>query len=546
MAEAKSVSTGAEPGAADFVQVLLQTIRSPYFGSILALAAALALGAGLIISARSPSYTPVLEKMGQTDPMQVISILNSGQYDHKVDAATGVILVPRDQLAEIRLRLSAEGIGDKNDVGLELLQQDNSLGTSQFMESARYQHALETELSRTISSMRYIQKARVHLAIPKQSVFIRNREKASASVMVQPIAGNSIGTSQVSSIVNLVASSIPYLDSSQVTVVDQWGQLLSSSDDGGPVEQTHTQFEYTRKIENLLMDRVNRLLLPLVGEGSVRTSVTADVDFTLNEQTQEIFDADPAQIRSEKIKNTKTGDVAVAAAGVPGALTNQPDGALPIATEVPGREGLNSQSTTNYELDKTIRHTKQAYGSIRRLSVAVLIDDKMVENEAGEIERVAVSAEEIEQITLLVKEAVGFMEPRGDSVSVINRSFQPLPEIQEPEPLPFYEQIWMQGLVKQGFAGFAVLMLIFMVLRPAMKNLRVRTEQLALEAELSDEETPDESEEDDRVDDEAASGSLPPPKNMYGDIIHVAQAMAKEDPERVARVVRDWVEKQDG
>ncbi|MBX2880131.1 MAG: flagellar M-ring protein FliF, partial [Granulosicoccus sp.] len=432
MEDTKSMMTGEPAAPAGVMEQIGSTLRSPQLGSLVALAAAITLGVGMIMSAQAPEYIPVLEHMGDKDAAQVTEILNSSQIDYKVDPSTGVVLVPRKSLSEIRIQLAAAGVGTSSEVGLELLQQNNSLGTSQFMETARYQHALETELSRTISSLRNIKHARVHLAMPKQSVFVRNRAKASASVMVQPMAGRSVESGQVSSIVNLVASSIPYLESTQVTVIDQWGRLLSSIDDGTGADLTDNQYAYTRKLEDLLSKRVESLLTPLVGEGRIRTTVTADIDFTVNEQTQELFEADPEQIRSEETSISESAGNNIAAAGIPGALTNQPNGVDPVATQQATPGDVNNQSIRNYELDKTIRHTRQSPTMIRRLSAAIIIDDKSIVNADGEIERVALTAEEIEKLTVLAREAIGFDEARGDSVSVFNQSFQPLPEFEPP------------------------------------------------------------------------------------------------------------------
>ncbi len=531
-------NTASSQETKSFPQQFGQFLSSPQLGSLIAMAAAITLGIGLIMSAQVPDYTPVFEQMDGKDTGQITELLNGTQHDYKIDPATGVILVPRKSLAQIRIQLAAAGLGKPNNVGLELLQQENSLGTSQFMETARYQHALETELSRTISSMRNIKNARVHLAMPKQSVFIRDRAKASASIMVQPMAGRLIEPGQVASIVNLVASSIPYLESNQVTVVDQWGQLLSKNDDGSGSDLTRQQFEYTRKLERLLSKRIETLLTPIVGEGNLRTSVTADIDFTVNEQTQELYEPDPTQIRSEETNSTTREGSNVPTVGVPGALTNQPNGAVP--TPIPRRQAntnVSSQSVRNFELDKTIRHTRQSPSTIRRLSAAIIINHRTVTNEEGEIETVPIDNAQIEQLTALAKEAMGFDEVRGDSVSVLNQTFQPLPTFDAPDPLPIWQQPWAQGMVKQVFAGLAVVLLILFVVRPAMKNLNSQNQQLALtEAEEEPEDT-----EITPAEIEHSPSELPPPTQLHGDILNVAREMAKQDPVRVARVVKEWV-----
>lgn len=537
-------------------QILSNTLRSPQFGSLIAMAAALTLGIGLIMYGAAPEYTPVNENMQEQDLGELTSILSESRIDFKVDPKSGALLVPRKSLSEVRMLIASSGLGGAGEVGLEVLQQQSSLGTSQFVESARYQHALETELSRTISSLRNIRHARVHLAMPKQSVFIRNRVKASASVIVHPLAGRIVEAGQVASIVNLVASSIPYLESTNVTVVDQWGRLLSNTNDANGTDLTNAQFEYTRKLERLLSDRVESLLTPLLGEGRLRASVTADVDFTVNEQTQEIYDADPGQIRSEETRVSESAVANLTAAGVPGALTNQPNGVDPLATQEPNTRGVDNQTTRNYELDKTIRHTRQSPSVVRRLSAAIIVDDRMVINDDGEEERTPVTPEEIERLTALAKEAIGFDENRGDSVIVFNQSFQPTLDTEPLEPVPMWKDAMVSGLTKQIFVGLAILMLIFMVIRPAMKNFAIK--QIEADADAAAASDDAESENDDEaVAGEAIEGesgntagtdpeALPPPGAMYGDILDTARTMAMEDPERVARVVKEWVvEEQD-
>ena len=338
--------------------------------------------------------------------------------------------MPSDQAAQVQMTLAAGGFNAGNQpLGLELLQQQPALGTSHFTESARYQHALETEMSRTISSMRNVDSARVHLAIPKQSVFVRDKEQASASVMIKPKPGRSIEEEQVDAVINLVASSIPYLESGQVTVVDQWGRLLSSGDDSTS-GATRDQYQYARKLEKLYSERIESLLTPIVGAGRVRAIVTADLDFTVNEQTQEIFEPESTQLRSEQVDTQVNRNGA--AVGVPGALTNQPPGNGEVDPEVPGAEGNNevtnesSTAVKNYEIDKTIRHVRQMPGNIQRISAAVIIDDKLEPGEDGTPVRTPLTEEELAEYTRLAQEAVGFTEERGDSVVVFNRSFQPV------------------------------------------------------------------------------------------------------------------------
>ncbi len=552
-AQTGSVSEKYKPSILDYIA---KGLGSPQLGSLIALSAALSLGAGLILWSIKPNYTPVFEQMDRQDVSQILEVLSRENIPYEMQAKTGLVLVPHDQVDMLRMKLLSSGIPVSKSVGFELLQQEQSLGTSQFMETTRYQHALETELSRTISSMRSIDSARVHLAIPRQSIFIRNRAKASASVMVKLLPGRSLEEGHVSAIINLVASSIPYLESSQVTIVDQWGKLFTSGAGASDSGESRKQFEYSRKIETLYTRRIEQLLVPLIGEGGIRATVTADVDFSVSEQTQELFDADPTQIRSEQSQDQQTSNKG--AQGIPGALSNQPPATGTTdaggETESEKESPLNStrSSTRNYELDKTITHLRKASGVIRQISVAVIVDDKKVTNEAGEISRTPWSSEEIEKFTALVYKAIGFSEARADSVVVLNQSFQPIEQLLPVEPVPLWEQAWFWGVSKQLLAGLSVLLLILLVVRPAMKNLkRSSNAQPALSDQsaglFGSEITVDVANGNGQI----GSGknnqaALEAPQQVYGDILNLARAMADDDPKRVAKVVKDWVGSADG
>ena len=541
-AESKTlVEPSRKPTIIDY---MARGLASPQLGALVALAAALTLGVGLIMWASQPNFIPVFDQMNGRDAATITEALRTDNIPYRIQPRTGVVLVPADQADQIRIKLAASGLPQSTSIGLELLQQEQALGTSQFIETARYQHALETELGRTISNMRNVESARVHLALPKQSVFIRDRAKASASIMVKLSAGRVLEKGQVAAIVSMVASSIPYLEASQVTIVDQWGRLLSTGDESATTAETRKQYEYARKLEELYANRIEELLTPLVGIGRVRATVTTEVDFSTNEQTQEKFEADPAKVRSEQNQEQQSQGP-IGAAGIPGALTNQPPGAGttdPNAANGQGNDKPNNssrQSTRNYELDKTITHMRRAPGSIKRVSAAVIVDDRISVNEKGETTRTPLEPEEIEQFTAMAREAIGFDEQRGDSVVVFNRSFQPVEEIAPIEPAPLWEQPWVWNLSKQVLAGLSVLLLILMVVRPAMRNLKP-SKKASAAATPSDGSLP---EDQLSLSHDGTAAQLPPPPQVYGDILHMARAMAADDPKRVAKVVKDWVGK---
>ena len=531
--------------------VLLAVLNPTRLIPLLVFVATFTLGVGLIMWAMKPGMVPLLPQLTQQDASQVNEYLTSRNETFNVDPTTGLILVPADRLQKLQIELAGIGLPQSQGMGLELLRQEQSLGTSQFIELARYQHAQETELSRTVSSMRNVASARVHLALPKRSVFVRDQDDASASVMVKMHSGRTLERGQVTAIVSLVSASIPYLDSGNVTVIDQWGRLLSSDDEGSITQSSEKQFDYSRKLENHFSQRIEKLLTPLVGLGRVHATVSADVDFTMSEQTEEKFDADPEKIRSEQRQEQDKS--ALDAGGVPGALTNQPpeDGAI----QAPGEEAAepektssgSSKLTRNYELDKTISHVRKSPGKIAKLSVAVIVDNIEVTNDAGETVSQAPTDEDLTQYASLVREAIGFDEERGDSVVVFNQPFQPVEPIEELPSQPIWEQAWVWSLARQVVIGLVALFLIMSVARPAYKTLK---EQLAM-AQVGPKQIAKDTEEpggsgtregDDKLllsaEGQAVLGST---DGSYGDILLMAQAMARDDPKRVARVVKEWV-----
>jgi flagellar M-ring protein FliF len=530
---------------------VLQSLLNPRFlVPIISCLAALALGIALVMWSARGNMVPLLPGASTSDSAEMVAFLQARNEPFQIDRNSGMVLVSADQVRTLQMELAASGMMSTGSVGLEMLQQEQSLGTSQFIETARYQHALETELSRTISGMRNVESCRVHLALPKRSVFIRDQPTTSASVMVKMMAGRVLERSQVNAIVSLVASSVPYLESGGVTVVDQWGRLLSSSDSESIDSNTEKHFDYTRRLESLYAERIEDLLTPLVGNGRVRARVTAAVDFSVNEQTQEAFDGDEADIRSEQ-RIDQGGANGGAATGVPGALANQPpEGGV---AEEPPAEGeqppnpadLARNLTRNYELDKTITHTRRAPGQIQRLSAAVIIDNISSVNEAGEVVETAPTAEDIEQYTSLVREAIGFDAERGDTVTVFNRAFQPTEEIEPIPPEPIWKQAWVWSLARQVVVAIGLLLLLLFVARPALKVLRAPATVAALPegaaAAAGDEDPTAEGGGDKLSLSDEARATLQGPDDSYGDILLMARSMAANDPKRIARVVKEWV-----
>jgi flagellar M-ring protein FliF len=329
---------------------------------------------------------------------------------------------------------------------------------------------------------------------------------------------------------------------------------LSTGDDstGGA---TRDQYQYARKLEKLYSDRIESLLTPIVGPGRVRAIVTADVDFTVNEQTQESYEPDATQLRSEQV-DTQINRDGAGAEGIPGALTNQPPGNGTVDPGLAGAGNANangiknetSSSVRNYELDRTITHMRQVPGSVQRISAAVIIDDRLEANEAGEPVRTPLTEEELAEYTRLAQEAVGFSEQRGDSVVVFNRAFKPVEEVLPIEPLPIWQQSWLWTMVRQVLIGLSVLLLVLLVLRPAVRRLVPAVDKQALAAleaqRNSDPALQHAGHTGSHADKNNSKEALEPPSVIYGDILNMARAMAAEDPKRVAKVVKDWVAEQ--
>ncbi len=517
-------------------------------GVLFGFAAVAALGVALVLWTWTSNYDILFASLSEKETGEIANVLKQRNIDFKLDARTGAVMVPSSRLQEIRMQLAGEGLPKSSGMGLELLQQKQEYGTSQFMETTRYQHALETELARSIMTISSVERARVHLAMPKQSVFVRKRQQPSASVLVNLYAGRLLEAGQVAAITHLVASSIPSLEPERVTVVDEAGHLLSSKKSNADMAMNQDQFDFTRNLERNYIDRIEDILAPIVGIGGVRAQVSTEVDYTVTEQTSEAYNPDLPALRSEKVTEEQSGSGA-SAQGIPGALSNQPPAnatapeTLFDATGQPvtpsGPQNSRRSSTTNYELDRTISHTRMGGGNIKRLSIAVVVDDRMTVNGAGEQVREPRSQEEMDRIIALVKEAVGYSAQRGDTLNVINASFKQPEAIEELPAEPIWEQPWVVDLVKIFAAVVLGALLIFMVLRPMMRNL-------AAVKPMSSDMLPAGSGgglADDRLSiggDKEGLIKLPG-HGAYEDNIEMVQQVVKDDPKLVAQVVRNWI-----
>jgi len=467
--------------------------------------------------------------------------------------------VQSDKIHQARLKLASAGYtGNGGAAGYELLDKESSFGTSQFMEKAKYRRSVEGELSKTISSIKAVRAARVHLAIPKKTVFLTDRRHPSASVLIDLHPGRKLGKPQVVAVTHLVASSIPELLVEHVTIVDQYGNLLSDSKKSPEMMAAARQLEYTSSIESQYQERIAEIIEPLVGADKYRVQVAADIDFTVIEQTAETFNPDLPAVRSEQTLIEMMGPGGEAM-GIPGALSNQPPtaGAVPEvadagaagdAGEASAGGNSRTQATRNFELDRTISHTRHQTGKINRITVAVVLDDKMLlvgEGKSRERVRTPFSADEIERINILIKAAIGFSAARGDRVDVLNQAFI-IPEIEDASLIPeesLLEQPWVWELGKQGLGALFLLILVTTVLKPILKSLATAGENSALPDLPEQMELAPEPELEDEV---TISGGpetlLPGPEQSYEAQLNAVKGMIADDPRRVAQVVKTWLQ----
>ena len=510
-------------------------------GLMVAFAAAVALAVAIVLHIKEPSYRMLYGSLSDQEMMEITTILDQAGIRYDINSNTNAVHVDGGRVHEARMKLAGLGLPKGSGTGYELLDKDQGFGTSQFIETARYQRAIEGELSRTISTLNNIQSARVHLAIPKQSAFVRNRKNASASVMLNLYQGRVISSEQANSIAHLVASSVPSLEMEDVTVVDQNGRLLTRPDADSHIGQSSSQFEYRQKLEEYYIRRIEEILEPIVGAGKVRAQVMADLDFTVTEQTHESYNPDLPSIRSEQTVEESSVSGA-AQGGVPGALANQPPGAGVIGPNAVGGTGAGPNNNSrrmvrNYELDRTISHTKHQSGKIKRLSVAVVVDNKVGgEEEEGSI---PLTEEEIGRLNSLVKEAIGFDPARGDSVNVMNAAFM---VEAEPEPLPdtpLLDQPWVWDALKQVIGLGVVLFLIFGVLKPVLKSLAEKGAASKTEASVA--QLPGENQPAAVEGASPAMAALAGPTS-YEQTLETAKSVAQQEPQRVAQVVKEWVE----
>jgi flagellar M-ring protein FliF len=481
------------------VQQMLQQPSVKKAMPIILMALAILLFALLYVLINMPSYRPLMVNMSEADQQTAMEALRASEFKPVLDPSTGQITVPSNKYHEARIFLASKGLPKTGNTGIDSLKDQSAMTTSQFMEQVRYTAAMEQELARTIMQIDSIQQARVHLAMPKQSVFVRDRTPPKASVIITPHAGRSVSQNQVQALVHLVASSVPLMTPENVAVVDNQGKLITDSSNAAALGLTSAQSNHKQKMEDVYRQRVMQILSPIVGDNNVRSQVNMALDFTQTEVTTEDFDTREKgpKTRSEALSEDKSG--AAEAAGIPGTLSNTPPPAPSATTNsaasTPAGSGGTTNSTTarstrNYELDRSVRHVKNATGTVERLSVAVLINERApttTKNEKGEVtdsKPNPYSEEEITRMQDLVRGVVGYDEKRGDVVTVVQAKFEPT--IAYDLSIPWYKDESMQTYIKSGLLGVMFLAFIMMVIRPAvLRMLGLLKTPAELEAEAA-------------------------------------------------------------
>ena len=423
-----------------------------------------------------PPYKAVFPGMSAADRQLAYTELTSSDFKAKIDSSTGELKVPASQYHEAILLLASQGLPESTaSGGMSSLSDDSSITTSQFMEQVRYIAAMENELARSISQINSIKSARVHLASPKESVFVRNRTPAKASVVVTPFPGRVVSASQVQAIVHMVASSVPYLAADGVSVVDQRGKLLTDSSKFASMQLNGEQMIHKQQMEEIYRNRIDSFLSPVVGIGNVRSEVDMQIDFTEIESTFEDYDGNNAgPLARSEVLNVEQEPVGGAASGIPGAASNTSptNGSAVTETEM---NTTSSQTTRNYEMDREIRYVRNKGAKVEKISVAVVINDLVkVPNTEGQAEgapavAVGYSQEDLDRFSDLIKGVIGFDETRGDTVKIIAIPFDE-PELIEEASIPWYSNDQILNLIKIIFGSLAFIAIIFFVVRPAMKS----------------------------------------------------------------------------
>ncbi len=517
------------------------------------------IGIILFISMREPSKTSLFGSLSEADKAKVVESLRQNGIDVSLDSATGEVLVPNTDYYQSKMLLAAEGLPESLPSGYDDLN-NLPMGTSRSVEAVKIRQSLENELARSINEISGILGARVHLAIPDKSVFIREKGKPTASIFVKLGAGRSLGENQIRAIVHLVSSSVPNMPSENVTVVDQHGSLLSKPSDDPTSAMSNRQLEYTMKLEQVYRQRVISLLTPILGAGNITAQVSVDVDFTSQNITEEVVDPEGSAIRSEQATQDTTSEPE--AQGIPGAVANTPPLAAELATDAPvsqqSASKIKSQSSSsikNYEVSKRVTATRNPTGTIKRIVAAILIREKLVLNEAGEKVLEKLSEEEKASIQALVRDAIGFKDERGDSITISSGEF--VEDVQMVN-VPWYENSAIRELLGKLFTILVLAIVTFGALRPLLSRILVPAGGDAVGpasvslAEDEDEEQEDKIEVAEGESLEEIKAKLKPKKssisadmldtaNTYDDKVAIIRMIVGDEAGRVSSVFRNMM-----
>lgn len=536
-------------------QAFLQTP----FGRNIAIGTAVAIVLAIVVALwlwnQQPEYRVLFSNYSDRDGGAITASLDQMGVKYKFSDGGSAILVPENQVHDIRLKLAAQGLPKGGNVGFELME-NQKLGVSQFLEQVNYQRSLEGELARSIQALGSVAAARVHLALPKPSVFVRDQQKPTASVLLNLQPGRALDPGQVSAIVHLVASSVPELTTANVTVVDQNGSLLSENTrQMGAKQLDPNQLKYVETLQQNIVKQVESIITPLVGQGNVRAEATAEVDFAQVDTAAELYKPnsppEPQAIRSQQTSEATTPGTPNAS-GIPGALSNQPPGAAqpagqPAANPAPAPGNpARRDATTNFEVDKTIRYEQKPMGGIKRLTVGVVVNyRRTVDPKTGRVSIKPLTAAEVAQINELVKQAMGYNQARGDTLNVANAPFDGVdkPAVVEAKPewwrdpanLPLAMQVG-----KYVLSIAIVAFLYFRILRPLMRQVLHKFDRIT---EVPQEATADEIVQATEAMHEVKMEEVAIEKQAQGyrANLQMAKDMARDDPRIVANVVKTWV-----
>ena len=558
MAEATGTNLAVSDGAdsdneqkSGFMDTIGSTDMVRQMTLVIVLVISVAIAIFVVLFIQEPDFRP-LAKMDTEELIETLDYLDANQIEYQLEG--NIVHVRVDEYQKIKLGMSREGLAQAGQAGSDIIMQDMGFGVSQRVEMERLKHAREMQVAATIEDMASIKKARVLLALPKENVFARREKKASATVVLTATRGSAITGEEVDAVVDIVASAVQGMEPERVTVTDSNGRLLNSGSQNSVSARARKEYEIERQRESEYQEKIDAILIPVLGIGNYTAQVDVSMDFTAVEQTQRRYNPDLPAVRSEMV--VEENSVGSVAGGIPGAISNQPplDANIPEnaigngqVAPVPGR--TTKESTRNYELDTTISHTKQQTGVIRRLSVSVAVDYQQSTAEDGTVTSEARSQEELLSIRRLLQGGIGFDVTRGDSLEVVSMPFSRI-DAGDMEELPLWEQPFFMPILKWVMGGLVVITLIFAVIRPMLSKLINPADSQA-----SDEFDADEGLDlgDDTINmlssefDAGQVGFAPdgslmlPDLHKDEDVLKAVRALVANEPELSAQVVKGWL-----